>query len=124
MGLLIQRSLQSEPPTPKVDLAELRRNWGLAAAAKERKKQAGSWGWWEGPFFPPVLANPNPCFQAALQSPWLLRHSAESACSGRMERLPASGGDWGDGVRQRVCRWNGGSLIQHSPGGKHLPVHL
>lgn len=84
---------------------------------REAGRQAGSWGWWEEPFFPMSLANPDPRFQAALQSPWrLLRHCAQSAHSGRKGRFPPSGRGWGQGEGR--C---GGGRSEHSEGSLTPP---
>lgn len=62
-------------------------------AATEGERQAGGWGWWEEPL-PLSLANPDSRFQAALQSPRVLRHCTQSAHSGRKERLPPHDRSW------------------------------
>ena len=93
---------------------------------REGGRQAGSWRWWEEPFFPLSLANSGPRFQAALQSPQLLRHCTQSARGGRKGRLPPSGRGWGAGgwwgARQRVRGEDSeGSLT--APRGKPSWVH-
>lgn len=95
----------AKPPAPSLPLPKwIWRSQGGARAWQqpgEGERQAGSWGWWEEPFFPLSLANPDPRFQAALQSPHLLRHCTQSAHSGRKERLLPCGmglqGCWREG---------------------------
>lgn len=69
-------------------------------------------------FLSPVFSKPHPCFQAALQSPRLLRHRTQSARSGWKERLPPFGRDWGDRERGEDSE---GSLT--APRRKSSSVH-
>lgn len=71
---------------------------GLSSSrGREAGRQAAGGGGKNFSF--PVFSKPHPCFQAALQSPRLLRHHTQSARSGWKERLPPFGRDWGDRER-------------------------
>lgn len=91
-----------------------RRCRGLAAAGGGRQagRQLGVVG---RAFSPLSSANPDPRFQAALQSPRLLRHCAQSARSGRKDRLPPSGLGLGD-----TERWEAGLRVRGEARGGSL----
>lgn len=89
---------------------------GLGSSrGREGGRQAGSWGWWEEPFFPLSLANPDPRFQAALRAlSCCVTARSQPTVGGRGGSLPqegTGGTGWGWGARQRVRGEDtGGSL--------------